>query len=337
MTRTVRAVHQVARPQGTPTADDFAFVTEELAPLAEGSALVENLYQSVDPYMRQAMDDGPVAEGHWALNAPLEGRTLGRVIESRTPALAVGEIVGHRHAWRTHAVVTPDEIRRIPDLPGVPLSAHLSAFGGTGLTAWVGLTRIARLQPGESIFVSAAAGGVGSAAGQLAKLLGAGRVIGSAGSPAKVKLATERLGYDHAFDYHDGPVMDQLRAAAPDGLDVYLDNVGGDHLEAAIDRLRENGRIAWSGAIAQYNATSAPAAPRNLFEVNLKALRLEGFLVRQHMDALPGLYEFLAPHIASGRVVPEETVVDGFDRVVEAFLGLFRGENHGKMIVKLAD
>ncbi|TQF06606.1 NADP-dependent oxidoreductase [Kitasatospora acidiphila] len=337
MTRTIHAVHQVSRPQGAPTAENFAFVTEELAPLAEGTALVENLYFSVDPYMRQAMDEGPVAEGHWALDAPLEGRSLGRVIESRTPALAVGEIVGHRKAWRTHAVVTPDETRRIPDLAGVPLSAHLSAFGGTGLTAWVGLTRIARLQPGESIFVSAAAGGVGSAAGQLAKLIGAGRVIGSAGSPAKVKLATERLGYDVAFDYHDGPVMEQLRAAAPDGLDAYLDNVGGDHLEAAIERLRENGRIAWSGAIAQYNSTEAPAAPRNLFEVNLKALRMEGFLVRQHMDALPELYEFLAPHLASGRVVPEETVVEGFDRSVEAFLGLFRGENTGKMLVKVAD
>ncbi|MGC0314007.1 NADP-dependent oxidoreductase [Kitasatospora acidiphila] len=332
MTRTINAVHQVSRPQGTPTADNFAFVTEELGPLAEGTALVENLYLSVDPYMRQAMD-----EGHWELNAPLEGRSLGRVIESRTPALAVGEIVGHRKAWRTHAVVSPEEIRRIPDLPGVPLSAHLSAFGGTGLTAWVGLTRVARLQPGESVFISAAAGGVGSAAGQLAKLLGAGRVIGSAGSPAKVKLATERLGYDVAFDYHDGPVMDQLRAAAPDGLDVYLDNVGGDHLEAAIDRLRLNGRIAWSGAIAQYNSVSTPTAPRNLFEVNLKALRLEGYLVSQHMDALPGLYEFLAPHLASGLVVPEATVVEGFDRVVEAFLGLFRGENSGKMLVKVGD
>ncbi|MCC9310646.1 NADP-dependent oxidoreductase [Kitasatospora sp. RB6PN24] len=332
MTRTIRAVHQVSRPQGAPTAENFAFVTEEVAPLAEGTALVENLYLSVDPYMRQAMD-----EGHWELHAPLEGRSLGRVVESRTPALAVGEIVGHRKAWRTHAVVTPDEVRRIPELPGVPLSAHLSAFGGTGLTAWVGLTRIARLQPGESVFISAAAGGVGSAAGQLAKLLGAGRVIGSVGSPAKVKLATERLGYDVAFDYHDGPVLEQLRAAAPDGLDVYLDNVGGDHLEAAIDRLRENGRIAWSGAIAQYNSVSTPAAPRNLFDVNLKALRLEGYLVRQHMDALPGLYDFLAPHLAAGRLVPAETVVEGFDRVVEAFLGLFRGDNSGKMLVKVAD
>lgn len=330
MTRTVLAVHQVSRPQGAPTTENFAFVTEELPALAEGMALVENLYLSVDPYMRQAMD-------HWELNAPLEGRALGRVIESRTPALTVGEIVGHRKAWRTHSVVSPDEIRRIPELPGVPLSAHLSAFGGTGLTAWVGLTRIARLQPGESIFISAAAGGVGSAAGHLAKLLGAGRVIGSAGSAAKVKLATERLGYDIAFDYHDGPVTELLRAAAPEGLDVYLDNVGGDHLEAAIERLRENGRIAWSGAIAQYNSLAAPAAPRNLFDVNLKALRLEGYLVRQHMDALPELYEFLAPHIASGRVVPEETVIEGLDRVVEAFLGLFQGANTGKLLVRVAD
>ncbi|MEV4611658.1 NADP-dependent oxidoreductase [Kitasatospora sp. NPDC049258] len=330
MSRTLHAVHQVSRPTGLPTAENFAQVTEEIPALADGTALVENLYLSVDPYMRQEMD-----EGGWELNAPLEGRALGRVVESRTPALTVGELVAHRQAWRTHAVVAPDTVRRLPDLPGVPLSAHLSVLGGTGLSAYVGLTRIARLQPGEDLFVSAAAGGVGSAAGQLARLLGARRVVGSAGSAAKVRHLTERLGYDAAFDHHDAPVTELLRAAAPDGVDVYLDNVGGDHLEAAIDALRDRGRVAWCGAIAQYNSTQPPAAPRNLFDVVGKSLRLEGFLVRDHLDAQQELYAFLAPHIRSGRVVPDETVREGFDQVVGAFLGLFRGENTGKMIVKL--
>ncbi|GAA2744431.1 NADP-dependent oxidoreductase [Kitasatospora cinereorecta] len=329
---TAVVVHQVARPQGLPTAEDFAFLTEPIPALAEGSALVENLYLSVDPYMRQAMNGG---EGGWELNAPLEGRSLGRVVESRSAELPVGTVLAHRKAWRTHSVVSRDEVRLLPELPGVPLGAHLSVFGGTGLSAWVGLTRIARLQPGDDLFVSAAAGGVGSAAGQFARLLGARRVVGSAGSAAKVAHLTEHLGYDAAFDYHDGPVVDLLRKAAPDGIDAYLDNVGGDHLEAAIDVLRDHGRIAWCGAIAQYNSTVAPAAPANLFEVVGKSLRLEGFLVRNHMDALPELYDFLAPHLASGRVRADETVVDGFDRVVDAFLGVLTGANTGKMIVKV--
>ncbi|MBV6696358.1 NADP-dependent oxidoreductase [Kitasatospora aureofaciens] len=328
---TVRAVHQVSRPNGAPTADDFAFVEETAPALADGQALVENIYQSVDPYMREEMD-----EGGWELHAPLEGRTLGRVVESRAGALPTGTLVFHRKAWRTHSVVTAEEATPLPDFPGVPLSAHLGVLGGTGLSAWVGLTRIARLQPGETVFISAAAGGVGTAAGQFARLLGAGRVVGSTGSAAKAAHLTDRLGFDAAFDYHDGPIADRLREAAPDGLHVYLDNVGGDHLEAAIATLRDRGRIAWCGAVAQYNLQSPPAAPRNLYDVVGKSLRLEGFLVRNHLDARPELYDFLVPHLRSGAVIPDETVVQGFDHVVDAFLAMLRGANTGKMIVQLA-
>ncbi|MEV6978686.1 NADP-dependent oxidoreductase [Kitasatospora sp. NPDC093806] len=330
---TARVVHLVSRPTGAPTAGNFAFLDETVPPLAPGEALVENLFQSVDPYMREEMD-----EGGWALHAPLEGRTLGRVVESRTPALPVGTLVHHRRAWRTLSVITPAESFVLPDFAGVPLSAHLSVLGGTGLSAWVGLTRIARLRADETIFISAAAGGVGTAAGQLARLLGAGRIIGSTGSAAKAAHLTERLGFDAAFDYHDAPIADRLREAAPDGLHVYLDNVGGDHLEAAIDTLRDHGRIAWCGAVAQYNnLQSPPPAPRNLYDVVGKSLRLEGFLVREHLDARPGLYDFLVPHLRSGAVVPDETVVPGFERVVDAFLGMLRGANTGKMIVRLAE
>ncbi|MFG2818756.1 NADP-dependent oxidoreductase [Kitasatospora sp. NPDC048365] len=326
---TAHAVHQVARPQGMPGAEHFAFVTERLPAPVEGTALVENLYLSVDPYMREEMDGG------WALGAPLEGRAIGRVVESRSDALPVGALLFHRKGWRTHAVVSPAEVRPLVELPGVPLSAHLGILGGTGLSAWVGLTRIARLQPGEDLFVSAAAGGVGTAAGQLARLLGARRVVGSAGSAAKVKHLTGHLGFDAAFDYHDGPVTGLLRRAAPDGLDVYLDNVGGDHLEAAIEVLRDHGRIAWCGAVAQYNSAEPPSAPRNLYDVVGKSLRLEGFLVREHLDAQQELNDFLAPHLRSGAVVSDETVVEGFERVVEAFLGVLRGANTGKMLVRL--
>ncbi|RKT17325.1 hypothetical protein BX285_1694 [Streptomyces sp. 1114.5] len=330
---TARAVHLVSRPDGAPTAENFAFVEESIPALAAGEALVENIYQSVDPYMREEMD-----EGGWDLHAPLEGRTVGRVVESRTDALPVGTVILHRQAWRTHSVVTAEGSFVLPEFDGVPLSAHLSVLGGTGLSAFVGLTRVARLQPDETIFISAAAGGVGTAAGQLARLLGAGRIIGSTGSAAKAAHLTEKLGFDAAFDYHDGPIADRLREAAPEGLHVYLDNVGGDHLAAAIDTLRDHGRIAWCGAVAQYNnPQTPPPAPRNLYDVVGKSLRLEGFLVRNHLDARPELYDFLVPHLRSGAVVPDETIVDGFDGVVDAFLGMLRGANTGKMLVRIAD
>ncbi|RKE22223.1 NADP-dependent oxidoreductase [Streptomyces sp. TLI_171] len=331
-TRTARAVHQVARPDGLPTADLFAFVDEELPALGDGAALVENAFLSVDPYMLGSMAGG---EGGYQLNAPLEGRAVGRVVASRSAALPVGTAVIHRQGWRTHAVVTADQARVLPELPGVPLSAHLSVLGGTGLSAYVGLTRIAGLKPGEDVFVSAAAGGVGTAAGQLARLLGARRVVGSAGSAAKTAFLTEQLGFDAAFDHHAGPVAELLAGAAPDGIDVYLDNVGGEHLAAAIGAMREFGRIAWCGAIAQYAAATPPAAPHNLFELVSRSIRLEGFLVRHHLDAQQELYDLLAPHLRSGRVVAPETVLDGLDRAVDAFLGVLTGANTGKMLVRL--
>jgi NADPH-dependent curcumin reductase CurA len=186
------------------------------------------------------------------------------------------------------------------------------------------------------VFISAAAGGVGTAAGQLARILGAGRVIGSAGSAAKVKHLIEDLGFDAAFNYKDGPVIDQLRQAAPDGIHVCLENVGGDHLEAAIDSMVDHGRIAWCGAIAQYHSAEPPAAPRNLFDIGGKSIRLEGFAVRDYAHLFDEWAGFIVPYLQSGQVVPDHTIVAGFDHVVDAFLGLLRGENVGKMIVQTA-
>ncbi|HEX5598791.1 MAG TPA: NADP-dependent oxidoreductase [Micromonosporaceae bacterium] len=336
MTITARLVHQVARPDGFPTPNHFAFIEEMMPAPGPGEALVENVLFSVDPYMRELMDEAGLASGGmWQLNGPLEGRTIGRVLTSADPALSAGDLVLHRQGWRTHARVRASEIRTLPRYDGVPLTAHLSLLGGTGLTAYVALNRTAQLQPGEDIFISAAAGGVGTAAGQIARLLGAGRIVGSAGSPDKVKRLVTDLGFDAAFDYHDGPVPELLAAAAPDGLDVALDNVGGDHLAAAIGSLREFGRIAWIGAVAQYHSLqSPPAAPRNLFDVVGKSLRLEGVLVRNYRHVQGELEDFLVPHIRAGRVQPTETVVDGFDNIVDAFLGMLRGENVGKMLVR---
>ena len=321
-------VRQTARPTGFPTPDHFRFAASPVPEPAPGTALVENLYWSVDPYHREMRD------GDFELDAPLEGRTLGRVIASRTPELPEGEIVFHRRGWRTHSVVRPDETRRLPHHDGVPLSAYLSILGGTGLTAYVGLTRIAQLREGEELFVSAAAGGVGTATGRFARLMGAGRLVGSAGTPEKVAYLTERVGYDVAFDHHAGPVAETLAKAAPDGIDVFVDNVGGDHLGAAIGALRERGRVVRIGTVGQYNTPDAPPVLFNHADVVEKSLRIEGFLVSNYRAVQEELYEFAVPHLRSGRLAPDETIVDGFDRIVDAFLSMLRGGNTGKMIVR---
>ncbi|MFD6186388.1 NADP-dependent oxidoreductase [Streptomyces goshikiensis] len=333
-TSTAYAVHQTARPTGFPAVSDFTLVRTPVPEPAPGTALVENLLLSVDPYHRGLMDGG---EGGFELDTPLEGRSVGRVVASRDPGLSEGDLVFHRSGWRTHALVTlgVDGTRRLRDHQGVPLEAYLSILGGTGLTAYAALTRTAALREGEDLFVSAAAGGVGTATGHIARLLGARRIIGSAGSAAKVRHLTGALGFDAAFDYHDGPVGEQLAQAAPDGIDVYVDNVGGDHLEGAIDSLREYGRVAWVGAISMYNGDRSPAAPRNLFEVVHKSLRLEGVLVRNHTNLQDELEDFLVPHLRSGRVGTDTTVVQGIDHMAEAFLGMLRGDNLGKMLVRL--
>ncbi|WP_103885151.1 NADP-dependent oxidoreductase [Actinacidiphila yanglinensis] len=330
MTETALTVHQTARPHGFPTPGHFAFVESALPVPGPGTALVENLYWSVDPYHREMMD------ADFALHAPLEGRTLGRVVDSRDPALREGEIVLHRLGWRTHAVVTPEQTRVIPRFDGAPLSAHLSILGGTGLTAYVGLTRIAELREGQDLFVSAAAGGVGTATGRLARLMGAGRLVGSTGSAAKAAHLTGQVGYDEVFDHRSGPSAELLARAAPDGIDLYMDNVGGEQLEAAISSLRPYGRIVRIGTISQYNSTGTPYALRNLPDIVEKSLRMEGFLVSDYRDVQDELYAFVVPHLQSGRIGLDETVVDGFGGIVDAFLGMLRGENQGKIIVRAA-
>ncbi|MEU0840727.1 NADP-dependent oxidoreductase [Streptomyces sp. NPDC005962] len=331
MTETALTVHQTARPHGFPGTEHFAFAESALPDPATGGALVENLYWSVDPYHREMLDDVP---GGFALGAPLEGRTIGRVIASRTSSLAEGEILFHRQGWRTHAVVTPEEVRRLPRFDGVPLTAYLSILGGTGLTAYVGLTRIARLKEGEDLFVSAAAGGVGTATGRFAKLLGAGRLVGSAGSAAKADYLLREVGYDAVFDYHDGPAADLLGKVAPNGIDVFVDNVGGEQLAAAVGALREFGRVVRVGTVSQYNTPDAVPPRFNHADIVEKSIRMEGFLVRNYHDVQEELYEFAVPHLRSGRLAPDETVVDGFEHIVDAFLGMLRGENTGKIIVR---
>jgi len=234
-------------------------------------------------------------------------------------------------------LLTASQVGVVEPAAGIPLSRYLGALGMPGLTAYTGLFHIAAFRPGDTVFVSGAAGAVGSMVGQLAKLNGAARVIGSAGSAEKVRHLTETLGFDAAFDYHDGPVRDQLRAAAPDGIDVYFDNVGGEHLEAAIFAFNLGARAALCGSISGYNATEPSPGPRNLSLLTGKRAMLKGFIVSDHGDLRPEFLAMATPAIQDGRLQVQETVVDGLDRAPEAFIGLLRGENHGKMIVRLAE
>jgi len=322
-------VHQVSRPTGEPSPQHFQFVKEPLPALADGAALVENIHFSVDPYMRECMD------GDWELNEALEGRTLGRVIRSNSAELLPGSWVFHRQGWRLYAHVVPEEVRVLVPVEGVPLTAWLSVLGGTGLTAWVALTQIAGLQAGESLYISAAAGGVGTAAAQFAALLGARRIVGSTSNARKATILTQRLGYTDAFVYQSGQISAQLTEIIPQGIDIYLDNVGGEQLEAAIDAFRDNGRAALIGAVAQYSALHPPAAPRNLFDIVGKSLMLKGFLVRDYQHLQQELEAFIIPHIQSGNVVVEENITFGFNNIVDAFLSMLNGGNIGKALVSI--
>ncbi len=331
---TTRQIHLASRPQGWPTAENFRLVEAELPELAEGQVLVRNTAMSVDPYMRGRMNDVRSYTPPFQLDQPLEGGAVGEVIASRSADRAVGDIVVHGLGWRADAVVDA-AATRVVDTSLAPADAYLGALGMTGLTAWAGLTAVAGVQPGDTVFVSGAAGAVGSLAGQIAKQRGAARVIGSAGSAAKVEHLL-RLGFDAAFDYHDGSVAEQLAAAAPEGIDVYFDNVGGEHLEAAIGSLRRGGRVAMCGAISQYNSTEAPTAPRNLAQAIGKELTLRGFLVSSYQHLAGEYAQTMAGWLATGAVRVDQTTVHGLENAPEAFLGLLRGENTGKMIVSLA-
>jgi NADPH-dependent curcumin reductase CurA len=317
-------VAQIARPAGRPSGAEFALATAPTPEPADGEALVANEYLSVDPYMREVMDTGP-------LGVPMQGRAIGRVIATRRADLAVGDLVLHRGGWRTHAVV--GAARTIGAYPDLPLTVHLGILGGTGLSAYVGLAKIAQVRPGDTVYISAAAGAVGGAAGQIARLLGAGRIIGSTGSAAKARHLTDRLGYDAAINYRDGDLPGQLAAAAPDGIDVYLDNVGGDHLDAALGAMREHGRIAWCGGISWYD--NGPTGLRNLYEIVGRQLRLEGFLVRHHLHLQAEYEEFLVPHLRSGAVVADETITDGLANAPSAFVSMLAGQNLGKAIIRV--
>ena len=330
-----REIHLARRPVGRPAPEDFRTVEVDLPDPGPGEVLVRNTALSVDPYMRGRMNDGESYVAPYPLDAALDGGAVGEVVASGDPALSPGDTVSHMAGWREHALLPADQVRRL-DVSQVPASAYLSVLGMPGLTAYVGLTRIAGLQPGEVVHVSGAAGAVGSLVGQVARLLGASYVVGSAGSPEKVRWLTEELGFDAAFDYREGDVPGQL-ARVLDGrrIDVHFDNVGGEQLEAAIDQMADFGRIAVCGAISAYDATEPPPGPRNLVKLVQRRLTVRGFIVGDHREAASEFYRTVGGWLADGSLVARETWFDGLDRCVEAFLALGTGGNTGKMLVRL--
>ncbi|WP_433274369.1 NADP-dependent oxidoreductase [Actinosynnema sp. CS-041913] len=334
MSHTSREIRLAARPVGEPGPEHFDLVAVEVPELGEGQVLVRNTWMSVDPYMRGRMDDVPSYIPPFELGVALEGSAVGEVIASTSDAVPVGATVSHFLGWREYAVVDAAHVTVVDPALAAP-QAYLGVLGTPGLTAYAALTDVAPVRPGDVVFVSAAAGAVGSVAGQLARKLGAARVIGSAGGPVKTRKVVEDFGFDAAVDYREGALPAQLAAAAPDGVDVYLDHVGGDHLEAAIGAAREGGRIALIGAISQYNAVGPVPGPGNLFDAVRKQLTLRGMLVNSYFGLFPEYTARAAAWLADGSLRTEETVLDGIDRAPEAFLGVLRGANTGKMLVRL--
>ncbi|CAL9438807.1 NADP-dependent oxidoreductase [Streptomyces albus] len=334
--RTSRAWHLTARPKGWPEPDNFALREESVEEPADGQILVRNIHLSVDPYMRGRMSEAKSYVAPYKLNEPMYGGAVGVVLASRADGIAPGDHVLHDHGWREYATLPAGRVTKV-DAQAAPLSTYLGVLGMPGLTAYAGLVRVAAFKPGDAVFVSGAAGAVGSEVGQIAKLKGASRVIGSAGSDEKVQLLLDEYGFDAAFNYKKGPVREQLKEAAPDGIDVYFDNVGGDHLEAAIGAMNLHGRIAVCGMISQYNATEPTPAPRNLSQIIAKRFRMEGLLVADHQDLQPQFVEEVSAWVRSGELKYRETVVEGVENTLDAFLGMLRGENVGKMIVTLGE
>ena len=326
-----RAWHLMSRPDGLPTDDNFALKDFALPRLEDGQVHVRNLWLSVDPYMRGRMNESKSYIPPFQIDAPMEGGAVGEVVESKAEGFKKGDLVVHMAGWRDEAVIPVTGVRKLPDL-GVEPQAFHSHLGMPGATAYFGLLDAAAAKEGDIVFVSAAAGAVGSVVVQIAKAKGM-TVIGSAGGKAKCDFVRS-LGADAAVDYTAGPVLKGLREAAPDGIDVYFDNVGGDHLDAAFARARLHARFALCGMIAGYNSRE-PMAFRYIIRVIAMRITMRGFLYGDYVSRLDEFYRDMSEWVASGKVKPAETVFEGLERAPEAFLGLFKGANTGKMLVKL--
>jgi hypothetical protein len=325
-----REVHLVRRPAGAPVAGDFALVETDIADPGEGEVLVRNLLMSVDPAMRPRMNEGQ------ALGEAMGGGAIGRVEKSRHPTLKEGELVNNRFGFREAFVSDGKGLAALKTEPGLPLTAYMSVLGGTGFTAYGGLLHIGQLKDGEQVFVSTAAGAVGSIAAQIAKIKGC-YVVGSTGSDEKVRWLTDVAGIDAAFNYKLGPVRPALKALTPKGIDVYFDNVGGEHLDAALAGMNVLGRVAVCGMISGYNEAGTRTNVRNLSNIIYGRMTLRGFTAADFMDMRGQFLADMAGWLREGRIKHAETVYDGIENAPAAMIDLMAGANLGKMLVKLAE
>ena len=325
-----KEIHLKSRPAGKPTPENFELVEVNIDDPADQEILVENIYMSVDPYMRGRMREA------WPTGEPLMGAAVGKVISTNHPDFGEGDCVTHGLGWRQFAKLKAKEASKIdPNI--APLSTYLGVMGMPGLTAYGGLLVTGEYKDGETVFVSAASGAVGSVVGQIARIKGS-TVIGSAGSDEKVQQLVQEFGFSHAFNYKTNDPLTELRKGAPDGIDIYFENVGGMQLEAALTHMKPHGRIPICGMIAHYNDDqSQTPGPRNLMESIYKFITLRGFVVSAFTNRQAEFREDMSSWIASGELKYRETVFDGIDNAVAAFIGLFEGANDGKMIVQLAD
>ena len=328
-----QAVALATRPVGMPKQSDFQIVQENIPDPEDGQIQVKNVSMSVDPYMRGRMVDRKSYVPPFQIGEILTGGCIGQVIKSRHGDFAEGDYVSSHYGWREAYTAGVEGIERLGDIVAEP-SAYLGAIGMPGMTAYVGLLEVGALKDGETVFVSGAAGAVGSIVGQIAKLKGC-RVLGSAGSQDKVDLLTQDLGFDFAFNYKEGDLLSHLREGAPEGIDVYFDNVGAEHLQAAIMHMRPFGRIPLCGAIALYNDTEPRPGPNNLAMAIGLGLTLRGFIV-SHFEHLKGQFRAdMEQWVTSGQIQYKETVFNGIEQTPDAFIGLFTGANTGKMVINL--
>lgn len=329
-----REIRLKSRPVGVPAHENFELVETTLGALAEGDVMVRNHWMSVDPYMRGRMYDRASYVPPFALGEPLQGGAVGEVVESRSPDFAPGDLVLSMFDWREGFVAPAGALEKLPRAGGVPEQAFLGVLGMPGFTAWAGLLEIGKPQEGETVFVSGAAGAVGSIVAQIARIKGC-TVVASAGSDEKCEWLRS-LGVHHAINYKScGDLNAAVKAAAPKGINIYFDNVGGEHLEVAIENARPFARFVECGMIADYNATAPAPGPRNIMQVVGKSLMIRGFIQFEFAALRPQFLSDMMGWIASGDIKWQETLEEGIARAPDAFIGLFSGANTGKMLVRL--
>lgn len=328
-----QAILLASRPAGAPSADNFRFETRQVPAPAPGQVLLKTRYVSVDPYMRGRMSEAKSYIAPFVVGEPISGGVVAEVIESQVEQLPVGTLVTGNLPWQQYSVAEGKSLQPI-SAEAAPASYYLGLLGMPGLTAYFGLLDICQPKPGETVVVSGAAGAVGLIVGQLAKIKGA-RVVGTAGSDEKVAYLQE-LGFDAAINYKTANLPEALAAAAPNGVDCYFDNVGGAITDVVYDLLNKHARIALCGQISSYNATEAPVGPRPEAKLLKTSAKLQGFIVSDYLPQWPKGVQQLTEWYQQGQLRTEETVTEGFEQIPAAFLGLFKGENTGKAIVKVA-